>query len=125
MTIIKGYLIDPTDRAEPVKIAPLTLDDEGEIPLKTLYALLDCRMVEIVSMINGDVMFVDEDGLLKNGDLPAFSLTGLITQPYIVGKALIVGCGGHGETKPTTMKPMDFADGVLQLGVIKQRVANG
>ncbi|WP_436867951.1 DUF3846 domain-containing protein [Mammaliicoccus sciuri] len=40
--------------------------NEKDIPLELMYELIDCDMIELVSLTNDIDIFVDECGLLKN-----------------------------------------------------------
>lgn len=88
----KGLLIDPA--AETVT--------EVECNTKTLdaaYALLDCSLVEMVHLPNGDVMLLDEEGMVRPYRRQGhFTLLGA-DQPF-VGRALVLRERGGGFAAP-------------------------
>lgn len=69
------------------------IDTVGD--LDALYGLIHCQMIEVAHEFpNGDVLYVDEEGLLKQPqrffDIGAH-------QPF-AGNGVIIGCDGNGET---------------------------
>ena len=84
----RGYLIDPY-KAE---VQPITvpMDDHEEIQRQ-----LDCRVFTTGGYLeNGDVVFVDDEGMLK-GPTHFFRIKGLNDQP-LAGRGVVLGSDGHG-----------------------------
>jgi hypothetical protein len=83
-----GYLIDPY-KAE---VQPITvpIDDHVEIQRQ-----LGCDVFTTGGYLeNGDVVFVDDEGLLK-GPTHFFRIKGLNDQP-LAGRGVVLGSDGHG-----------------------------
>lgn len=79
---MKAYLINPFDE-EVTEI-----DYDGE--LDTLYQLLECSLVDAVTCISEDSIFVDDEGLLNSvGEQKHFYFPGY-SQP-LAGRGLFVG----------------------------------
>lgn len=101
-TVAKVILIDPVEKK--IRITNIEKDAKGNF-LKSIYALLGCdRITAAGDVTNSDVIYADDEALLKNYDTeeqanyaPAF-----ICKPWnpgpIVGKAIIVGTTSNGET---------------------------
>lgn len=81
--IFHGILIDPIDReCSVVKI-------DADNILQSLYDHIECDMMELCAhQPNGDVIYVDEEGLFKEG-LRSFQVLG-VHQPFF-GRGLILG----------------------------------
>jgi hypothetical protein len=77
--IIKGILIDPDNRtiSETVVGAPF---------LSSIYAVLQCDVVEACHIDEKNSIWLDEEGLFKAGN-PAF----MFIEQGFVGKAVILG----------------------------------
>lgn len=78
---MKAYLINPFDE-EVTEI-----DYDGE--LDTLYQLLECSLVDAVTCISEDSIFVDDEGLLHQAEQKYFYFPGY-SQP-LAGRGLFVG----------------------------------
>ena len=83
--MIKAIFINPFDKE--VKLIDLSLKN-NDLVLEECYKLIDCDLVEFVYSRDHRLLIVDEEGLLKEGNLP-FKVEG-VGQEYFVGKALIV-----------------------------------
>ena len=65
---------------------------------REIYDLIDCRMFEAPSLLNGDVMYCDEEGLINmDQDTRFFMTTYFPTQP-IACKALVMAVDEEGES---------------------------
>lgn len=69
--------------------------------LEDAYRLIGCQYVEAVGLDNGDAIYVDEEGLLRN-PVTFFSYEGVNNeyQPYFAGNGLIVGTIQNGDEAP-------------------------
>lgn len=100
-------LINPYDKT----IAPVYWDGE----LSSLYAILGCSCVAVVSCGRYD-LFVDDEGLFKEEQ--KYFITSDYMQP-LAGMALVVGCDNEGNTIPPniTLEELEarvlFVDGIL------------
>lgn len=84
-TSVKAILINPFKKT----ISLIDLKKDGdEIDLDHCYELLNCDLVEFVYMKGNKILVVDEEGLLKENNMP-FKIDN-VGQEYFVGKALIV-----------------------------------
>ena len=76
---------------EEIEVAPRNKD--FGFSLKEMYDLLECELIEIVSLCQGKIMVIDEEGKVKGKKLNLFatavfqSETGVIDN--IVGHALV------------------------------------
>lgn len=71
--------------------------------LASAYALLGCDLVEAVYLDNGDILWIDEEGLLKEGNL-SFQYGDQI----LFGNAFIINCvsGGGNDTYAAPRTPI-------------------
>lgn len=96
--MIKAVYINPFE--QEIELVDLSLKD-NDLVLEECYKLLDCDLVEFVYSRDHKLLIVDEEGLLKENNLP-FKIEG-IGQEYFVGKALLVneteGCCYSGITQ--------------------------
>lgn len=75
-------------------IYDITLDGS----LESIYKHLECSLFECpVRFPNGDVLYVDEEGLY-NETIGAFAIPDLSAQPFFLGHGLIIGDDGEGES---------------------------
>jgi hypothetical protein len=97
---MKAILID--SRAKTVT----QVETDGS--LESIYKLIGCDLVEVVGnahLVGEDIIYVDEEGLLKNYfdadgneiDAPTFDVRGANHQSF-VGNGLIVGTSEDGDT---------------------------
>jgi hypothetical protein len=88
-----GYLIDPAaNRVRPVEFD--TLD--------SIYNLLECRCFGVVVLDNGDAIYIDDEGLLRQPEW-YFRHSAYRTDGFLAGKGLIVGPtddNGYTSSKP-------------------------
>ena len=89
--IVHGILIDPaTKNVSAVRINP---DD----PLKSAYEHIGCDLIEPAKRLpNGDVLFVDEEGLINGRTVGAFMFAGQVFK----GKGLLVNESTDDWTAP-------------------------
>lgn len=86
---MKAYLIDPWTRTIT---AVEYSGDYQEIYQHIGASCFDCaRFAD-----NGDGVFIDDEGLLKNGEQSFFAIWGY-PQP-LAGKGLVLGCDADGES---------------------------
>lgn len=86
---IKGLLINPENKT----ITPVVLTDD----YRDIYGLIDARTFDVVRLDDGDGIYLDDEGLLKDEPGPFFGLKGY-GQP-IAGKGLVLGSDDEGETQ--------------------------
>ena len=84
---MKAFLIDP----EQQTISEVDYDGEHH----SIYKLIDADLFDVVRLAGSDVIFVDDEGLMKNPQ-HFFKLDGL-TSP-LAGKGLVLGTDRHGES---------------------------
>lgn len=84
-----GYLIDPEQcTITKIEIRPKVLDD--------YYSALQCDLFDVVGFNDvGDVIYVDDEGLLK-GPTSYFLIEGCRTP--LAGRGLVLGTDPEGET---------------------------
>ena len=103
---MKAFKIDSANQT----VTEVDVDEKNV--LADLYKHVGCEMVEIACRIDDDnEIYVDEEGLLKNGPIIGFSYKGA-HQPF-AGNGLVLGCNDEtGESKATTLKLEDVAKNV-------------
>lgn len=89
---MKAYLIDPVQRT----VEEVAFNDSRDY--HQIHELIgaDCYDVARINR-EGDGIFVDDEGLLRSGILPAFQTT-LYGGP-LAGRGLCLGCDPEGETR--------------------------
>lgn len=80
--MIKAILIDPE-----VQLIREVVVDEKDF-LESCYKLIGCNLIEVAMDLDGDTIYVDEEGLLKQVK-GYFTVVGA-RQPF-AGKGLVVG----------------------------------
>jgi len=95
--ILTGLLIDPFNK----KVTTVKVDTTNT--LKSMYKLIGCSMVEVVSLTQyaDDDIWCDEEGLMKpRGEQRFFKISNLPNGHHgvIAGRGLILGNGGEGDT---------------------------
>ncbi len=100
--ILTGILIDPFQK----KVTSVKVDTTNT--LKSMYNLIGCSMVEVVSFGDVNDLWVDEEGLLKR-DQRFFKVHNLPFGHHgvIVGRALLLKCGDEGGCESTTLSIED------------------
>jgi len=86
---VKLVLIDPY--AKTVSDVQLP-----EVDFEVLYKLLECDLIQQVSIMKNLVMLCDDEGLFKPVEKQRFFTIEGFAQP-ICGKAVLVGTDGQGE----------------------------
>lgn len=100
---MRAIVIDPFDRtATEVVISGNDLQE--------IYATLGVTCIDAVRLPEGDVIYVDDEGLLK-GATGFFHLVGLTPNP-LAGRGLLVGSGADGSD----------ADPVIQISAVISRL---
>jgi hypothetical protein len=94
---MKAFLIDPIART----ITEVVHDREGrDGGLRDIYRLLGCDLVDVVRMNDGDGIYVDDEGLLKQPDPNSFwampELYGEVAA--WTGKGLVLGSDAQGDS---------------------------
>jgi hypothetical protein len=84
----KAFLIDP--------FAQTITEVDHPGGLQSIYALTQCDIIQGVYLDNGDCIYVDEEGLLRDIEQRFFTIDGF-AQP-IAGRGLVVGSSEDGET---------------------------
>lgn len=102
---MKAILIDAVEKT----VSEVNFDGQ----LETAYRLLRCDLVDVVHVGGGDVMLVDDEGLLTaDADDSPFIL--LRNGWAFAGSALIVGdADEEGETTPCNASADDVRSGVV------------
>lgn len=92
---MKAYLIDPFKRSI------LEVGTDGE--LQSIYDLLGVDMIELVRPLNseGDVIYIDEEGKLK--DAQAMFFCRLWPRDVLMGKGLWIGTDEQGNNASAEM----------------------
>lgn len=81
---------------------------DGKVSLKEFYRLLDCEVVEHLSLNDELGMWFDEMGLFKNGNfIQSYAFDGE-ELPQIPGKVLILGVSEEGESIGLTAEQIDY-----------------
>ena len=88
----KALMIDPFDQS--TSVVDLAVDDYGSI-LGSSKAVIDCNMIDIITLNDKHMAIVDDDGLLRNET--RFSKLAEYPQP-LAGKLLILGYDEDGES---------------------------
>ena len=103
---VRGILIDPaTDTVKQV---------EYNGKLEHLYQLIGCRCVDLAQLQNGDVVWVDDEGLFSNSF--GFLIEGLT----LAGKGLVLGTGKDGESTHAKHSVQDVR-AKTRMGTLRQR----
>lgn len=100
---MKAILIDPYTQS----VTSVEVDSDNT--LKSIYNLLDVQLIEVGHYFpNGDVLYVDEEGLLNMNkeEVRGFRLVG--NPVNFVGKGLIVGTSDEGSTVSAKTKVADI-----------------
>lgn len=83
--------------------------------LRALYLALDCQTVEVIGIDDGEDIWVDEEGLLHDEPIGAFTLNGW-NHP-VSGHGIILGTNSEGESVSTKLKLKDVIDVVRFVSV--------
>ena len=105
---MRAILIDPQARSVEAVETSGKLDD--------IYRLVGCKVIEAVYLSKTDVMYVDEEGLLKSPTTQAFF--GLADSEPICGRGLIFS-DNRGENASTTLRVPDVFQAVVWYDTVK------
>ena len=97
---MRVILINPFD--ETVKEAVYGGD------FREIYDFIECRTFDVVSLSDADDLYVDDEGLLVEGNQRYFSWSGR----NFAGMGLIMGHDGEGETTATNYDLQEVIDRV-------------
>jgi len=75
---------------------------------REIYDLIECRTFDVVSLSDADDLYVDDEGLLVEGNQRYFSWSGR----NFAGMGLIMGHDDEGETVGTTYDLQEVVDRV-------------
>lgn len=101
---MRGILIDPVERTVT------EIDTKGD--LAALYEALQCQVVEAVQVGDGDILWIDEEGLLHDEPGPFFAFRTHPDHPF-AGRGLILGAHADGDNRATTLPVERVADLIL------------
>lgn len=106
----KAILIDPKNQT----VTDIEVDSEN--PEKTLHAIIGGWLTIAFDWSNGDVLYVDDEGLLKDSNY-FFRITDFPHQP-LAGRGVVVGreMDESSESYPTTYTKEDILLRVMWLG---------
>lgn len=91
---MKAIKIDPKN----MQVKEIDLPEkEGEIDLSCLRKEIECNHFDVVRLPNGDVIFVDDEGLLV--EKPAGFAISSYNQT-LMGNGVVIGTGSMGESQP-------------------------
>ncbi len=97
---MKGILINPHEET--------ITEVEYSGNYKEIYDIIDCRTFDVVSLSDADDLYVDDEGLLVEGNQRYFSWSGR----NFAGMGLIMGHDDEGETIETTYDLQEVVDRV-------------
>ena len=103
---IKAYLIDPSERS----ITSVTVEQDN---IDEIRSLLDCQWFTTGCYLRtGDVVYVNDEGLLGGGPLTFFSIPQGNSSP-LAGKGLVLGTEmSSGKSVDAKVTAEDLADAV-------------
>jgi hypothetical protein len=95
---VKAFLIDPI--AKTITEVVHNRGNSGRDALHDIYMHIGCTCVDAVRMDDGDTIYVDDEGLLKQPNPNSFwALPELYAeQACWTGKGLVLGSDGQGDT---------------------------
>lgn len=97
---MRGILIDPASKAVTV------VDATGE--REDIYSLLACTTIEGIALVMGEILYVDEEGMMAAEPGPFFALDG-IDEP-LAGRGLVLGLDVYGKHHNSHMQVADVLD---------------
>ena len=117
---MKAILIDV--RSKMIKYVEVQKDKDGSY-LPSIYALIDCRLIQGVNLDAKHTLYVDEEGLLKlenffidkEGNLDSnshFFVFDGYPQP-LIGNGLIIAYNKEGDKEPIELTLEEIAEKVL------------
>lgn len=88
--MIKGFLIDPVAK----EISPVEISGS----LDSIYELLNIQLFTVATTFsNGDDIYVDDEGLLKEDQRFFAVRNNYPAQPFYAGRGLVVGHDEYGD----------------------------
>lgn len=105
---MRAIKIDPRTRTVEAVETPAGLDD--------LYRLIECDIVEAVKLGKGQMLWVDEEGLMRKEIKPFFAFRGYEDKP-LCGVGLILGADEYGDNTDTTLSVPDIYNAVVWLDI--------
>lgn len=100
---VKGILIKP----EQTVVTIQQVSNE-ELPLEKMYELLDCSTVDVVSIDNEIDIWVDDEGLFKQGNMVMEYRFGNDAKIRLTGNVLFLSSNDKGETIGLNGKQLDW-----------------
>lgn len=88
---MRAIVIDPFDQS----VTEVVISGNN---LKEIYTILDVTCIDAARLENGDVIYVDDEGLLKSPS-HFFHLPGITNEP-LAGRGLLVGSTPDGSDGP-------------------------
>tara|TARA_R110000803_G_scaffold68080_4_gene129824 strand:- start:234 stop:605 length:372 start_codon:yes stop_codon:yes gene_type:complete len=93
---MKVYKINPSKLTITELDAPYN-EESGCIDNKFITEQIGCNYFDVVRLENGDCIFVDDEGMLREGVQPSFLLGGY-EQP-LIGNGLVIGSSMDGSSQ--------------------------
>lgn len=90
-------------------------DSEGCIDLKQMIKEIGCDFFDVVRIGDGDCIFVDDEGLLRQGIQPCFFLNGY--DAPLVGNGLVVGSNYEGSSEEPKIS-IDKLNRLISFGAV-------
>ena len=93
---MKAILIDSQNFN--IREIDLKEDDFGEVDITDIHKHLECSHFDVARIGNGDVIFVDDEGLFRTGVQRAFEHKEY--HSLLIGNGVVLGTGSMGESLP-------------------------
>ena len=110
---MKAILIN-SEKYEVTEV-DLEEDEFGEVKIEDISKQLKCNYFDVARIGNGDAIFVDDEGLLREGVQPAFEHKGY--HSLLVGNGVVLGSGSMGESLPPKSTIEEIRE-AIQFGVV-------
>lgn len=102
-------------------IREIEIPNNGDELNPAIYAILECQLFDVVRLEDGDGIFVDDEGLLKDEPGPFFTLWGYPNP--IAGHGLVLGCDQDGNSCAPVVTAQELRDRVVWLPTIQAAAA--
>jgi hypothetical protein len=102
-------------------IREIEIPNNGDELNPAIYAILECQLFDVVRLEDGDGIFVDDEGLLKDEPGPFFTLWGYPNP--IAGHGLVLGCDEDGNSCAPVVTVQEIRDRVVWLPTIQAAAA--
>lgn len=112
---MQALLIDPANQT----ITTVELPDTGD-KLPAMNEHLQCDMFDVVTLPNGDTVYVDDEGLLK--PLQHFFAVRGMPEP-LAGRGLVVGTDNRGRSVTPTISLQELTEHVKFIELITKQIA--